>query len=82
MADLITVSSDYAQRHLNELLAAAERGDVVRVLDLRRPSVRAWISTERPAALDGMPDDMALIQARTRRKLSHVARARRRRAAG
>jgi hypothetical protein len=80
-AEVITVSTQFGAQHFSELLAAAERGAVVRVLDLRRPSVRAWISAERPAAIGARwADDMPLIEARTRRRQSRQARARHERA--
>jgi hypothetical protein len=48
----------------------AEQGDIVRVMNSRRANVRAWIipGEHPPAALDGVPDDVALIKAGTRRK--------------
>jgi hypothetical protein len=75
-ANVVTVSTAHAQRHLHALLAEAERGAVIRVLDLRYPKVKAYISLERPAALDGWPDDLEMIEARTRRRHSQQARER------
>lgn len=65
--EIITCSVQYAGNHLGALLDAAAAGAAVRIIDLRRGEVRGYIRTERPAALDSMPDDLGLIQARIRR---------------
>jgi antitoxin (DNA-binding transcriptional repressor) of toxin-antitoxin stability system len=65
--EIVTVSARYANTHMSQLVAAAECGAVVRILDLRKPAVRAWITAERPASLDtGWADDLKLIAARQR----------------
>lgn len=68
--NVVTASIGYAGRHLGELLDAAADGSVVRILDMRQGEVRAYLTAsvkEKPAVLDAMPDDLALIQARIRR---------------
>jgi hypothetical protein len=71
--ELLTVSGTYACANPGELLRHVDAGGIVRITDMSRPRVvRAWISADRPAALDRMPDDAPQLD-RAARKLRSAA---------
>ena len=77
--DLLTVGLQQFRTRLTELTELAGAGLVIRVVNLsrRRPAVVCYLTAERPASLEQLPDDMAEVE----RGSARLTRARRRAAA-
>jgi len=73
--DVLTVNIEHANAHLSELLAFAESGGAVRVIDGRRPARQFWMSVAPPDWWSPELDDTGLLVAGVSRRLSDARRA-------
>ena len=68
--DVMTVNIEHATAHLGELLAFAEAGGYVRVIDGRRPARQFWLGTAAPPWWTPELDDTGLLVASVSRRSS------------